>query len=100
MSYNLTDGGQGQLGVRKYGKDNPFYKHTHSKEVRKKISESQSGTNNNMYGTRAPIAIQIDGKYLTEYAEELNVSYRAFYLYFTRHNKNLQETINFYKNKI
>lgn len=100
MSYNLTDGGQGQLGVRKCGKENPFYKHTHSKETRKKISESQSGVNNNMYGTHSPIAIQIDGKYLTEYAKELNVSYHAFYLYFTRHNRNLQETINFYKNKI
>ena len=51
-------------------------------------------------GTHAPIAIQIDGKYLTEYAEELNVPYKKLYLYYYRHNKDLEQTINFYKNKI
>jgi hypothetical protein len=100
MSYNLTDGGQGQLGIRKYGSNNPFYGHCQSKDVRIKISNAQTGTNNNMYGTHAPIAIQIDGKYLTEYAEELNVPYKKFYLYYYRHNKDLEQTINFYKNKI
>lgn len=100
MSYNLTDGGQGQLGVHKYGSDNPFYGHHQSEEVKIKISNIQTGVNNNMYGTHAPIAIQIDGKYLTEYAKELNVSYKKFYLYYYRHNKDLQKTINFYKNKV
>lgn len=100
MCYNLTDGGRGQLGVRKYGNSNPFYGHKQSEDVKQKISNSQKGANNNMYGTHAPIAIQIDGKYLTDYAKELNVPYKGFYLYFTRHNRNLQKTINFYKNKI
>lgn len=100
MSYNLTDGGQGQLGVRKYGENNPFCGHTQSEEAKKKISDAQTGVKNNMYGTYAPLAIQIDGKYLTDYAKELNVPYARFYLYFIRHNKNLQETINFYKNKV
>lgn len=100
MSYNLTDGGQGQLGVHKYGKNNPFYGCTQSEEVKRKISDAQIGAKNNMYGTHAPIAIQIDGKYLTDYAKELNVPYTRFYLYFIKHNRNLQETINFYKNKV
>lgn len=100
MSYNLTDGGQGQLGIRKYGKNNPFYGCVQSEEVKRKISDAQIGAKNNMHGTHAPLAIQIDGKYLTDYAKELNVPYARFYLYFIRHNRNLQETINFYKNKI
>lgn len=100
MSYNLTDGGQGQLGIRRYKKENPFYGHTQSEDVKQKISNAQTGINNNMYGTHSPIAIQIDGKYLTEYAKELNVSYKKFYLYYYRHNKDLQKTINFYKNKV
>lgn len=100
MSYNLTDGGQGQLGVHKYGENNPFCGHTQSEEAKRKISDAQTGVKNNMYGTHAPLAIQIDGKYLTDYAKELNVPYARFYLYFVRHNKNLQETINFYKNKV
>lgn len=99
MSYNLTDGGQGQLGVRKYGKDSPFYGHTQSEEAKRKISDAQIGAKNNMYGTHAPVAIQIDGKYLTDYAKELNVPYARFYLYFIRHNRDLQKTINFYKTK-
>lgn len=100
MSYNLTDGGQGQLGVHKYGEKNPFYRHTQSEKAKRKISDAQIGVKNNMYGTHAPLAIQIDGKYLTDYAKELNVPYTRFYVYFIRHNRNLQETINFYKNKI
>lgn len=100
MSYNLTDGGQGQLGIHKYGKENPFYGHSQSEDTKRKISNAQVGVNNNMYGTHSPIAIQVDGKYLTEYAKELNVSYSKFYLYFIRHNRNLQKTITFYKNKI
>lgn len=100
MSYNLTDGGQEQLGVHKYGENNPFCGHTQSEEAKRKISDAQTGVKNNMYETHAPLAIQIDGKYLTDYAKELNVPYARFYLYFVRHNKNLQETINFYKNKV
>lgn len=100
MSYNLTDGGQGQLGVSKYGKNNPFCGHTQSEEAKRKISDAQIGAKNNMYGTHAPLAIQIDGKYLSDYAKELSVPYTRFYLYFVRHNRNLQETINFYKNKV
>lgn len=100
MSYNLTDGGQGQLGIHRYGEENPFCGHTQSEEAKRKISDAQIGVKNNMYGTHAPLAIQIDGKYLTDYAKELNVPYARFYLYFVRHNKNLQETINFYKNKV
>lgn len=100
MSYNLTDGGQGQLGIHRYGAKNPFCGHTQSEEAKRKISDAQIGVKNNMYGTHAPLAIQIDGKYLTDYAKELNVPYARFYLYFVRHNKNLQETINFYKNKV
>jgi hypothetical protein len=99
MSYNITDGGQGQLGIRRLKDANYFYKHHHTEEVKKKISNAQRGKNNNMYGTHAPCAIIIDGKYLTEYAKDLNVPYRRFYLYFYRHNKDLQKTINYYKNK-
>lgn len=100
MSYNLTDGGQGQLGIHRYGEENPFCGHTQSEEAKRKISDAQIGVKNNMYGIHAPLAIQIDGKYLTDYAKELNVPYARFYLYFVRHNRNLQETINFYKNKV
>ena len=100
MSYNLTDGGQGQLGVHKYGENNPFYGHAQPKKAKRKISDAQIGVKNNMYGTHAHLAIQVDGKYLTDYAKEINVPYARFYLYFIRHNKNLQETINFYKNKV
>lgn len=100
MSYNITDGGQGMLGIRKYGKNNPFYGCIQPEEVKRKISDAQTGTKNNMYGTHAPLAIQLNEKYLTDYAKELNVPYRRFYLYFVRHNRNLQETINFYKNKV
>ena len=99
ISYNITDGGQGQLGIRRIKDANYFYKHHHTEEVKKKISNAQRGKNNNMYGTHAPCAIIIDGKYLTEYAKDLNVPYRRFYLYFYRHNKDLQKTINYYKNK-
>lgn len=99
MSYNITGGGQGMLGVHKTGEQNSFYGHKHSEEVKKKISNAQKGENNNMYGIHSPSAIKVDGKYLTEYAEEINVPYRKFYLYFIKHNRDLKKTINFYKTK-
>jgi len=99
MSYNITDGGQGMLGVHKTGEQNSFYGHKHSEKAKKKISNAQKEENNNMYGTHSPNAIKIDGKYLTEYAEEINVPYQKFYLYFTRHNRDLKKTIDFYKTK-
>lgn len=66
QSYNITDGGQGMLGVRKYGEDNHWYGKHHTDESKYKIAEAQKGENNNMYGIKAPIAIRINGKYLTE----------------------------------
>lgn len=100
LSYNITNGGQGQLGIKKIKKQNPFYKHTHTKQTIEKIRLSQLGLNNSMYGTKSPIAIKVNNKYLTEYAKEINVSYKPFYLYYMRHNRNLQKTIEFYKNKL
>ena len=99
LSYNITNGGQGQLGVRRYKNKNPFYKHKQSIASKLRISKAQQGTRNNMYGTKAPIAIKVNGKYLTDIATELNVPYKRFYLYFIRHNRNIEETLNFYKNK-
>lgn len=98
-SYNITDGGDGMKGVKKFGEENPFYKHQHSEESKQKISESQQGNKNSMYGTKAPCAIKINGKYLTEYAEEIGVPYKKFYLYYYRHEKDLEKTINYYLSK-
>lgn len=39
--YNLTDGGEGQVGVRRFGKDNPNYGNHYSKEARLKISNTR-----------------------------------------------------------
>ena len=37
--YNLTDGGEGQLGVRRFGEDNSHWGKKHSKETKNKLSE-------------------------------------------------------------
>jgi hypothetical protein len=100
LSLNITNGGQGQLGIRRFNKSNPFYKHNHSKESIEKIKLAQVGSNNSMFGTKAPIAIKVNNKYLTEYAKELNVSYRAFYLYYIRHGRSVDKTVEFYNNKL
>lgn len=100
QSYNITDGGQGMAGVRMYGEKNHWFGKHHSKWSKQKISQAQSGKNNNMYGTKAPTAIKINGKYLTDWAKELKVSYKLFYQYFIRHKRDLNVTIEYYKSKI
>lgn len=37
--YNLTDGGEGQVGVRRFGSDNPHWNKKHSEETKKKLSK-------------------------------------------------------------
>lgn len=98
-SYNITNGGDGVKGVQKFGEDNPFYGHSHTDVAREKIAKSQIGENNSMFGTKAPCAIQVNGKYLTEYASEIGIPYKKFYLYYYKHNKDLEKTINYYLNK-
>lgn len=47
--YNLTQGGEGTLGISNYGDKNPFYGKRHTEEVRKIMSENHydcSGENN------------------------------------------------------
>lgn len=40
---NLTEGGEGTYGIRRFGKDNYFYGKTHSEETKKKISNANKG---------------------------------------------------------
>ena len=100
MSYNITNGGDGMRGVKKFGLDNKFYGKHHSDEAKERISNAQKKEKNNMYGTHAPIAIKVNGKYLTEYAKELGVPYTRFYLYYVRHNREINKTLEFYNNKL
>lgn len=39
--YNITDGGEGQIGIRRFGADNPHYGKHHSEQAKNKISESR-----------------------------------------------------------
>lgn len=53
--YNLSDGGEGSLGIILKGKDNPFYGNTHSEEVKNKLSyyaKKRTGKNNPFYGKK------------------------------------------------
>lgn len=86
-------------GIQKFKEDNPFYGAHHSEKSKQQISNAQKGSNNTMFGTKAPCAIKVNGKYLTEYAEELGIPYKKFYLYYYRHNRDLSKTINYYLNK-
>ena len=70
-SYNLTNGGDGMKGIQRFKEDNPFYGAHHSEKSKQQISNAQKGSNNTMFGTKATCAIKVNGKYLTEYAEEL-----------------------------
>lgn len=51
--YNVTNGGEGFLGVQRFGEDNPFYGKKHTEETRKKMKEHHydcSGKNGSFYG--------------------------------------------------
>lgn len=51
--YNLTEGGDGTCGVRRYGEDNHFYGKHHSDETKKIMKENHphlSGEDNHFYG--------------------------------------------------
>lgn len=41
FGYNLTDGGEGTIGIRRFGKDNPHYNKKHTKEAKEKISKAR-----------------------------------------------------------
>lgn len=43
VGYNLTDGGEGQLGVHRYGSNAAMYGKHHSEETKQKISKSNIG---------------------------------------------------------
>ena len=51
--YNATKGGEGFLGVRRFGKENYFYGKHHTEETREKMRKNHrdiSGEKNNFYG--------------------------------------------------
>jgi len=39
--YNLTDGGEGQIGVHRYGADNPNYGKHHSEAAKRKMADAR-----------------------------------------------------------
>lgn len=51
--YNISAGGDGITGIRRYGESNSFYGKRHTEETRRKMSENHKdcfGENNSMYG--------------------------------------------------
>ena len=98
LSYNLTDGGDGTLGIQRFGEENFFYGKHHTQFSKELISQAQKGENNSMYGKECPNAIYIEGKRLQEYAEEYQVPYTIFYNYYIKHNRDISITIEYYKN--
>lgn len=41
FGYNITSGGEGSLGISRFGSDNPMYQKHHSDETRKKMSNAK-----------------------------------------------------------
>jgi group I intron endonuclease len=66
--YNITSGGEGSSGLKRYGADNPFYGKKHTEETKRKMSENHAdfrGTNS--YNAQSFYCFTMDRKFVKKY---------------------------------
>lgn len=69
FGYNVTAGGEGSLGLSRYGEENPMYQKHHTDETRKKMSDAKKEYYKNLgYKNFRPIyQFGLDGTFIREH---------------------------------